>query len=128
LAALETQELEIVDRFGDWHHLIGIKAREHFWEDGFDMTSRKHFRPECTVQHVRLIGRNVAIGQVTVSFDDGIVLKDGGRIPPFSEIHTFVLVRVEGTWRISVQDIVQQNSREQGEGSTRSSDQASCPE
>jgi hypothetical protein len=70
----------------------------------------------------------VAIVQVTVSFDDGIVLKDGDRIPPFAEIHTLVLVRVEGTWLISAQDIVQQNSRKQGEGSTCSSDQASCPE
>jgi len=41
LAALETPEMEIVDRFGDWHHLIGLNAREHFWKDGFDMTSRK---------------------------------------------------------------------------------------
>jgi hypothetical protein len=128
LAALETQEMEIVDRFGDWHHLIGIKAREHFWEDGFEMTSRKDFRPECSVQHVRLIGRNVAIVEVTVSFDDGIVLNDGDRIPRFSEIHTLILVRVEGTWLISAQDIVQQNSQEQREGSTRSSDQASCRE
>jgi hypothetical protein len=47
LAALETREIEIVDRFGEWHHLIGLKARVHFWEDGFDMAGLKDFRPAC---------------------------------------------------------------------------------
>lgn len=110
LAALETREKEIVDRFGDWHHLIGLKAREQFWKDGFDMTSREDFLPECSVQHVRLIGLNTAIAQVTVSYHAGIALKGGDRVPPISEIHTLVLVKVEGRWLISAQNIVQQIS------------------
>ena len=110
LAALETGEFDIVDRFGDWHDLIGLKAREQFWNDGFEMTSRKDFRPECSVQHVRRIGLNAAIAQVALSYDAGIALKDDDSIPPFSEIHTMVLVKVEDAWLISAQDIVQQNS------------------
>lgn len=110
LAALETREMEIVDRFGDWHDLLGLKAREQFWKEGFEMTSRKDFRPECSVLHVRLIGLTAAIAQVKVSYKGGIRLKDGDRIPPFSEIHTLLLVKVEGTWLISGQEIVQQNS------------------
>ena len=110
LAALETQEMEIVDRFGDWHQLIGPKARERFWADGLDVMARRDFRPECTVQHVRLIGSNAATAQVRVSYDEGIVLKGGERIPPFSEIHTLLLVRIEGTWLISAQDIVQRGA------------------
>ena len=110
LAALETQEIEIVDRFGDWHHLIGLKARQSFWADGLDMTSRRDFLPECTVQHVRLIGLNTATAQVKVSYDEGILLKDGDRVPPFSEIHTLVLVRVKDTWLVSAHDIVQRHS------------------
>jgi hypothetical protein len=123
LAALETGEIEIVDRFGDWYHLIGLKSRERFWEDGFDMIRREEFRPECAVKHVRLIRSEVAIVQATVSYTQGIALK-GDRIPPFSEIHTFVLVKVQGTWLISAQDIVQQNSKEQREGSAHSFDPA----
>lgn len=110
LAALETRKMEIVDGFGDWHHLIGLNAREHFWKDGFDMTSRKDFLPECSVRHVRLIGLNAAIAQVTVSYVEGIALKDGDRVPPFSEIHTLVLVKVQGRWLISAQNIVHQSS------------------
>ena len=40
-----------------------------------------------------------------VSYYDGIALEDGDRIPPFSEIHRLALVKVEGTWRVSAQDI-----------------------
>ena len=118
LAALETREIEIVDRFGEWHRLIGLKARVHFWEDGFNMVSLKDFRPACIVHHVRLIGLNAAVVQVKVSYDDGIALKNGDRISRFSEIHTFVLLKVQGTWLITAQNIVQQNSQEQGQGST----------
>jgi hypothetical protein len=53
LAVLETGEFEIADRFGDWHDLIGLKARERFWADGFAMIRREEFSPQCTVQHVR---------------------------------------------------------------------------
>jgi ketosteroid isomerase-like protein len=109
LVALETGEIEIVDRFGDWHHLIGLKDREGFWEDGFDMIRRKDFHPACTVEYVRLIRSDVAIVQATVSYNQGIALKGDDRIPPFSEIHTFVLVKAEDTWLISAQNIVQQN-------------------
>lgn len=110
LAALETPEIEIVDRFGNWHHLIGLKARAQFWKDGFDMTTRKDSHPECFIQHVRLTGLKAAIAQVTVSYDEGIALADGNRIPPFSEIHTLVLANVAGRWLITAEDIVQQNS------------------
>ena len=112
LAALETREMEIVDRFGDWHHPIGLEAREQFWKDGIDMTSRKDFRPKCTVQHVRLIGLNAAVVQVMVLFHEGIALKGGDRISPFSEIHTLFLAKAQGRWLISARDVVQQSSSE----------------
>jgi ketosteroid isomerase-like protein len=119
LAALQTGEIEIVDRFGDWHRLIGQKSQERFWRDGFDMIRREEFRPECTVQHARLIRSDVAIVQATVSYIQGIALK-GDRIRPFSETHTFVLVMAKGYWLISAQNIVQQNSRELKPGTSPS--------
>jgi hypothetical protein len=88
------------------------------------MIRREEFRPECAVQHVRLIRADVAIVQATAFYNQGIALKDGDRIPPFSEIHTFVLVKAEGNWLISGQDIIQQNSKEQREGRTHSFDPA----
>lgn len=64
------------------------------------------------------------IAQVTASYNEGIALEGGERIPPFSEIDTFLLVRVENGWLISGEDIVQQNCRE---GSAHSSDLSSRP-
>lgn len=98
--------MEIVDRFGDWHHLTGLKDRERFWREGFDMIRTKDFRPQCIIEHVRLIRLDVAIVQARISYDQGIGLNDRDRIPPFSEIHTFVLMKSDDTWLISAQDIV----------------------
>lgn len=110
LATLETREVEIVDRFGDWRHLTGLRERERFWREGFDMIRTRDFHPECTIEHVRLIRSDVAIVQARVSYNQGISLKGGDRIPPFSEIHTFVFTKSDDTWLISAQDIVQQTS------------------
>lgn len=95
LAELATEEIEIVDRFGDWHDLIGLKAREHFWADGFaiDTPGRIFSTMHSSTCFTRW---NAGIAQATVSFNKGIALEGGERIPPFSEIHTFPLVRVEG--------------------------------
>lgn len=107
LAALEMSEVEIVDRFGDWHHLTGLKDRERFWGEGFDMIRTKDFHPECAIEHVRLVRLDTAIVQARVSYDEGISLQGGDHIPPFSEIHTFLLMKSDGIWLISAQDIVQ---------------------
>jgi len=84
------------------------------------MANRKDFHPECTVRDVRLIGMNTAVVRVAVSYANGIALEGGELIPPFSEIHRLALVKVEGTWRISGEDIMQQNSRGWEEGSALS--------
>jgi ketosteroid isomerase-like protein len=110
LAALEMTEVEIVDRFGDWHHLTGRRDRERFWREGLDMIRTKDFRPECSIEHARLIRPDVAIVQARISYDRGIGLKGSDRIPPFCEIHTFVLTKSHDAWLISAQDIVQQIS------------------
>jgi hypothetical protein len=107
LTALEMSEIEIVDRFGDWRHLTGLKDRERFWREGFDMIRSRDFHPKCSVEHARVIRSDIAIVQARVSYNQGISLKGGDRIPPFSEIHTFVVIRANETWLISVQDIVQ---------------------
>jgi hypothetical protein len=101
-------EVEIVDRFGDWHQLTGLKDRQRFWGEGFDMIRMKDFYPECAIEHARLIRLDIAIVQARVSYDRGIRLKGGGRIPPFSEIHTFVVMKIDDSWLISAQDVVQQ--------------------
>lgn len=108
LAGLEMMEVEIVDRFGDWHHLNGLRGRERFWREGFDMIPTEEFHPTCAIEHVRAIRSDLAIAQAKVSYDQGITLKGNERIPPFSEIHTFVLMKNGHAWLISAQDIIRQ--------------------
>jgi hypothetical protein len=74
------------------------------------MIRTRDFHPECTIEHDRLIRSGVAIVQVRVSYNQGISLKGGDRIPPFSEIHTFVITNIDDIWLISTQNIVQQMS------------------
>lgn len=105
LAAFEMNDVETVDRFGDWHHLTGLQDRQRFWQSGFDMIRSRDFRPQCIIEHVRLIRPDVAIVQARISYDQGIGLNGSDRIPPFSEIHTFVLMKSDDTWLISAQDM-----------------------
>jgi hypothetical protein len=40
-----------------------------------------------------------------ISYSRGITLKGGEFIPPFSEIHTFLVSKDEAVWRIAAHDI-----------------------
>lgn len=108
LAAFEMNDVETVDRFGDWHHLTGLQDRQRFWRRGFDMIRSRDFHPKCTIEHARVIRSDVAIVQARVSYDRGISLKGGDRFLPFSEIHTFVVMKADDIWLISEHDIVQE--------------------
>jgi hypothetical protein len=106
LAALGTGEVQIVDRFGKGHHLIGAADHERFWNEWFATIVKKDFHPECTLQYARFIRPEVAILQARVFYKQGIRSKGGERIPAFSEIHTFVAAVNGDLWRISAQAIV----------------------
>jgi hypothetical protein len=108
LAALSTGEVQIIDRFGKGHHLIGATDHERFWNEWFGTISKKDFHPECALQFARFIRPEVAILQARVSYKQGIRSKGGEHIPAFSEIHTFVATVNGDVWRISAQIIVKE--------------------
>ena len=101
MADLETAGVEVVDSFGDEHYFMSRNDRERFWDDGFQMIEAQEFHPQCAFQHIRLLHPGVAIVQATVSYPHGIRLKGGERIPPYSEIHTFVVAKNGETWLIA---------------------------
>jgi len=39
---------------------------------------------------------------VSWRFADGILLVDGDRIPPFSEVDTYVTIKSKGVWLVAV--------------------------
>jgi hypothetical protein len=108
MAALETAGVEVVDGFGDPHYFLSRNDRERFWADGFEMIEAQEFHPQCVFQHICLPHPGVAIVQATVSYPHGIKLKGGERIPPYSEIHTFVVAKNEKTWLIAAHNFTRQ--------------------
>jgi ketosteroid isomerase-like protein len=106
LAALESPNIEIVDRFGELHVAKQRPDEERFWAEGFEMIRREDFHPVCTIEDIRSTRPDVMIVHAEISYAGGIPLKGGEHIPPFSEIHTFLVSRDEAAvWRIAEHNI-----------------------
>ena len=108
IAELQASEVEIVNQFGDLRRLSTRKDQEHFWAEGFDIIQAGEFHPQCETVDVVFINPNAAVVHTKVSYPHGIRLKGGERIPPYSEIHTFVIARNEGPWLISGHNVTKQ--------------------
>jgi hypothetical protein len=111
LAALESPDFEIVDRFGELHVSKQRPDQERFWAEGFEMIGRDAFHPEYVIQQIRSIRPDVAVVHVEISYPGGIPLKDGDFIPAFSELHTFIVSRDEVVWRIAGHTITMRGLR-----------------
>jgi ketosteroid isomerase-like protein len=105
LAALESPNIEVVDRFGELHVAKQRPDEERFWAEGFEMIHRKDFHPVCTIEEIRSTRPDVMIVHAEISYSGGIPLKGGEFIPPFSEIHTFLVSKDEAVWQIAAHDI-----------------------
>jgi len=105
LAALESPNIETVDRFGELHVARQRTDEEHFWSEGFEMIRRKDFRPVCAIEAMRSTRPDVAVVHAEISYPGGIPLRGGDFIPAFSEIHTFIVFQDEAVWRIAEHDI-----------------------
>jgi hypothetical protein len=105
LAALESPSIEVVDRFGELHVAKQRPDEERFWAEGFEMIYGNDFHPVCTIEEIRATRPDVMIVHAEISYSRGISLKGGEFIPPFSEIHTFLVSKDEAVWRIAAHDI-----------------------
>jgi hypothetical protein len=105
LAALESPNIEIVDRFGELHVAKQRSDEEHFWSEGFEMIRRADFHPLCHIAQIRATRSDVSIVHADITYPGGIPLKGGDYIPAFSEIHTFIVLKHEAVWQIAEHDI-----------------------
>jgi hypothetical protein len=110
IVELQASEVEIVERFGDLHRLSARQDQERFWAEGFDIIQAREFHPQCETVDVVFISPHAAMVHANVSYPHGIRLKGGERIPPYSEIHTFVIAGNEGPWLISGHNVTKQVS------------------
>ena len=108
LAALETPDVEIVDRFGELHLPSGRNENEKLSSDAFAILSRNTPPPTVTIGRIRFLQPDVAVVQVSWRFTEGILLVDGDRIPPFSQVDTFVVIKLQGVWLVIAHNMQEQ--------------------
>jgi uncharacterized protein (TIGR02246 family) len=101
LAAHETPSVEVVDRFGQLRLPSAASENEKLWSDTFEVISKTSTPPRATVDRIEFLQPEVALVQVSWHFSEGILLVDGDRIPPFSEIDTYVVTKVQGVWLVA---------------------------
>ncbi len=104
LAALETEDFEIVDRFGHWIPSEGPEFNERLWKVTFQDIYKGRPGPEKKIDRVRMLTEEVAVVQAQSDWDE-VVLEDGTRIPPHGEIDTFVVVKKGGRWRVAALNV-----------------------
>jgi ketosteroid isomerase-like protein len=105
LAALETNDYEMIDRFGHWIKSEGPEFNQRLWATTFKDIYHGKPGPARIVESIRFMAPNVAVVQARANHAEGVVLDDGTRIPPFWEIDTYTLVKVDGGWRVALLNI-----------------------
>ena len=110
LAALEVPNVEIVDRFGESHETTGRAENQRLWSDAFDAVSRSTEPPKTIIDRIRFLGLDVAVVQMSWQFASGILLTDGSRIPPYSQIDIFVLTKSQSEWRVAAHYILERKA------------------
>lgn len=109
LAALEVPNVEIVDRFGQLHLPAGRKENEQLWSDTFEMMSRGSQPPTVTIDRIRFLRPDIAVVQASWEFPNGIFLVDGERIPSFSQVDTFVVIKSQYVWLVAAHNMQEKN-------------------
>jgi uncharacterized protein (TIGR02246 family) len=107
LAALETDDYQMVDRFGEWYDSRGASENERLWNWAFNKVYRGKPGPERKIEDIRFLRPEIAIVAAKGQWGE-ITLEDGTHIPPHGEIDTFVLVKLAGEWKVAQLDIAKQ--------------------
>jgi uncharacterized protein (TIGR02246 family) len=105
LVALETPDVQVVDRFGVLHRSSGRNDNEKLWSDSFEVVAKNAAPPIITIDGIRFLRPDLAVVQASWRFTDGILLVDGDRIPPFSQTDTFVVMKSQGVWLIAAHNM-----------------------
>ncbi len=117
LAALETPDFELVDRFGHWIKSEGPEFNQRLWTMAFKEIYRGKPGPARTIEGIHLYAPQVAVVQARANHPDGVTLDDGTHVPPFWEINTYTLVKTSAGWRVALLNIHNQiNFEDEGSG------------
>lgn len=101
LAALELPDVDVVDRFGDLHQPTGRAENEKLWSDTFEVISPSTDPPKTMIDQIRFLGSDVALVQMSWQFTSGILLTDGSRIAPYSQIDIYLVTKSQSNWMVA---------------------------
>jgi len=105
LAQLETDDYEMIDRFGHWIRTEGPGFNERLWASTFNDIYHGKPGPARNIESIRFFGPNVAVVEARANHPNGVLLDDGTQIPPFWEINSYTLVKTEAGWRVALLNI-----------------------
>jgi len=105
LAALESPDYEMVDRFGHWIKSEGPAFNRRLWAITFSDIYHGKPGPARQIESIRFLTPTVALVEARANHEHGVTLDDGTRIPPFWEIDTYTLVRTSQGWRVTLLNI-----------------------
>lgn len=104
LAALETPDFRLVDRFGDNIASDGPEYNERMWAWTFKEIYKGKPAPDHYIVGIHFLTPDVAVVQTANQWQE-LKLDDGTIIPPHGEVDTFVVLRKQGSWKLAVQTI-----------------------
>jgi uncharacterized protein (TIGR02246 family) len=105
MAALETTDFELIDRFGDWHPQTSREENARMWNWTFKNIYQGKPGPRHTIEHIRFVGAETAIVICKAFWAEPITLPDGSIIPPHGQTTTFTVVKNKKDWQIAAQTV-----------------------
>ena len=69
------------------------------------MMSKSTPLPAATIDGIRFLRPDVALVQASWKFPEGILLIDGERIPPFSQVDTYVVIKSQNAWFVAAHNM-----------------------
>src|SRR5690349_1230771 len=77
LAKMETDDYEMIDRFGHWIKTEGQGFNERLWAMTFKDIYHGKPGPARTIESIRFMAPNVAVVQARANHPNGVLLDDG---------------------------------------------------
>ena len=105
IAALETPDFELVDRFGGYYGQTSREENERLWSWTFKNIYQGKPGPAHTIDRVRFISPETAIVTCRAFWAEPIKLPDGSVVPPHGQTTTFTVVKNKKEWQIAAQTV-----------------------
>jgi uncharacterized protein (TIGR02246 family) len=105
IAALETPDFELVNRFGDWYPQTSRAENERMWNWAFANVYQGKPGPKHAIERIRFIHPESAIVVCSAFWAETITLPDGQKIPPHGQTTTFTVVKTKTGWQIAAQTV-----------------------